>query len=420
MSDEQNLLDGGDVVEDSSSNFSASLQQQLFEQHKIESIQESRPVQEGLMSDADFTSSSVAENAGSNINLRMIVPSPRSDAEDVPEELTQGTPTPPPAAISASPDEVDGDVAESLVDAAPEANLVEVSIGPEHFDLLKLIGEGAFGKVILVRNKMNKKLYAMKVISKALLKKKNNVQYMKSERDILTMVEHPFIVKLYFAFQSEKKLFLVMEFLSGGELFYHLRLRGLILENEVRFYLGEIILALEFLHELGIIHRDLKPENLLLRQDGHICLTDFGLAKEIGEDRQARTLCGTSEYMVCLFKFAFQFSKIKNKYFLKKNIYITHIFFFCYFFVVKFQTTNNKQKAPEMIARNAYGPAVDWWSVGALCYEMLVGKAPFVAKNEKELFKKILTEKFTCPPYLTAPAISILKGLLEKDSYVKI
>jgi serine/threonine protein kinase len=177
-------------------------------------------------------------------------------------------------------------------------NLVEVKIGPKHFDLLKLIGEGAFGKVLLVRNKLNECLYAMKVISKKYLKKKNNIQYMKSERDILLKMKHPFIVTLWHAFQTEKKLFLVMDFLAGGELFFHLKRRGLILEQEVRFYLAEIILALEFLHDLGIIHRDLKPENVLLRYDGHIALTDFGLAKDLGTRDTVKTFCGTSEYMV--------------------------------------------------------------------------------------------------------------------------
>ena len=168
---------------------------------------------------------------------------------------------------------------ENATDACPTRQLVDIQIGPQHFDLLKLIGEGAFGKVILVRSRLDKSLYAMKVLSKKLLKKKNNTQYMKSERDILTKVAHPFIVSLYFAFQSETKLFLVMEFLQGGELFFHLRKKGIILEKEAKFYLGELVLAIEFLHNNGVIHRDLKPENVLLRKDGHVSITDFGLGK---------------------------------------------------------------------------------------------------------------------------------------------
>jgi serine/threonine protein kinase len=250
---------------------------------------------------------------------------------------------------------------------------VELKIGPQHFELLKLLGEGAFGKVILVQSRLNKEFFAMKVISKKLLKKKNNVSYMKSERDILTKINHPFLVPLCFAFQSQTKLFLVMRFLPGGELFLHLRKRGIIQEKEVQFYLGEMIIAIDFLHGKGIIHRDLKPENVLLRKDGHVCITDFGLAKEIGNigsstTTTARTLCGTSEYM-----------------------------------------------APEMLTRNGYGKAVDWWALGALCYEMMVGKPPFQGKTQKELDRKILSEKLSTPPYLSSSAHSLLRGMLDKD-----
>lgn len=195
---------------------------------------------------------------------------------------------------------VSGDIEGSTanISVKEKVKTVEITIGPQHFDLLKLLGSGAFGKVVLVQSRLDKKLFAMKVISKKLLRKKNNVSYMKSERDILTKVHHPFLVTLEFAFQTETKLFLVMNFLAGGELFLHLRRRGLILEKEVQFYLAEMILAIDFLHNKGVIHRDLKPENVLLREDGHICITDFGLAKELGHDVAARTLCGTSEYMV--------------------------------------------------------------------------------------------------------------------------
>ena len=261
-------------------------------------------------------------------------------------------------------------IAEEKVDMQ-EAKKVLVTIGPQHFDLLKVIGEGAFGKVILVRNILDNRKYAMKVLSKKLLKKTNNIAYMKSERDILTKIEHPFVVQLWYAFQTESKLFLVMDFLNGGELFFHLKRRGLISENEARFYLAEMILAIEFLHSNGVIHRDLKPENVLLNGDGHVVLTDFGLAKEIGSSEKVRTLCGTSEYM-----------------------------------------------APEMLARNGYGKSVDWWSLGALFFEMLTGKPPFSAKNQsnKDLEKKIMTEKFVAPSFLTANAHALLKGMLEKDS----
>lgn len=246
--------------------------------------------------------------------------------------------------------------------------MVRVNPQPHHFDILKLVGEGAFGKVFVVKNALNQEIYAMKVISKKLLRKKNNIQYMKSEREILTKTNHPFVTSLRYAFQSETKLYLVMDFLSGGELFFHLKRIGLILERDARFYFCEMILAIEFLHSINIIHRDLKPENVLLRSDGHICITDFGLAKEIGDQANARTLCGTSEYM-----------------------------------------------APEMLVRNGYGKGVDWWSLGALFYEIMTGKPPFRAPNQKDLDRKILTEKVSFPSFLSTNSHSLLKGMLEKD-----
>ena len=194
---------------------------------------------------------------------------------------------------------------------------------------------------------------------------------MKQERAILTKMRHPFIVSLRFAFQTEKNLFLVMDFLAGGELFYHLKRKGLIQESECLFYGGELILAIEHLHSHNIIHRDLKPENVLLAADGHVCITDFGLAKETNKDADNRTLCGTSEYM-----------------------------------------------APEMLTRNGYGSAVDWWSFGALLFEMLTGEPPFVMKkneSSKDLDTKILTQKVSIPGYLSHEASSLLKGMLDKD-----
>ena len=179
--------------------------------------------------------------------------------------------------------------------------MIKVAIGPQHFDLLKLIGEGAFGKVLMVKNLLDQKIYAMKVISKKLLKKKNSISYMKSERDILTKVNHPFIVSLHFAFQTDKKIFLVMDFLGGGELFFHLKRRGLILEKEVRFYLAEMVLAIEFLHNRGIIHSDLKPENVLLRDDGHVCITDFGLGTPTHKHTHSYTHTHTHTYALSAF-----------------------------------------------------------------------------------------------------------------------
>lgn len=253
-------------------------------------------------------------------------------------------------------------------------------VGPEDFTPLCVIGQGAFGRVLQVRSKLDEGVYAMKVISKRMLRKKNHLSYMRAERDIMTKVDFPFVVGLKFSFQTDEKLFLVMDYLSGGELFFHLRKQGLILEDTARFYVAEMVLALEHLHSQGIIHRDLKPENVLVGKDGHLCLTDFGLAKELtalsvgGEDggdedgARAQTVCGTNEYM-----------------------------------------------CPEMILKKGYGKAADWWSLGALMYEMMAGHPPFRAKTVKDLNRKILHEKLSLPPFLTSDAHAVLKGLLERN-----
>lgn len=184
-------------------------------------------------------------------------------------------------------------------------------VTPKDFDLLKVIGIGAFGKVLQVRNRKSGKILAMKIISKRLLKRKAAyIENIQAERNILTKVtKHPFIVSMFCSFQTKEKLFIIMDFCAGGELFLRLGREGIFREKTAAFYLAEIILALEHLHLRGILHRDLKPENILLNLDGHLCLTDFGLAKDFSSTDdtsegkpqdalvRAKTICGTGEYM---------------------------------------------------------------------------------------------------------------------------
>ncbi|OQR91891.1 protein kinase [Achlya hypogyna] len=244
----------------------------------------------------------------------------------------------------------------------------------EDFEFLSVIGKGAFGKVLLVRHKTSRQMHAMKIISKQFLVEMNSVEYMKSEREIMTKVNHPFIIGLKYAFQNESKVragvYLIMEYQPGGELFSHLVKEGILLESKAKFYIAEMVLAIEHLHSKGIIHRDLKPENVLISAEGHVKLTDFGLAKQVNDGDEVFTFCGTQEYM-----------------------------------------------APEMILGNGYTSAVDWWSLGALAHEMLTGRPPFEAKNKnrKELHKKILTAKLTLPRWLSQDAHSLLKSLLERN-----
>jgi tRNA A-37 threonylcarbamoyl transferase component Bud32 len=169
------------------------------------------------------------------------------------------------------------------------------------FDLLKVIGMGAFGKVLQVRQKKTQRILAMKVISKRVLQRKSGyIENIHAERKILTRVRSPFVVTMHCSFQTREKLFLIMDFLAGGELFLWLGREGCFLEKTAAFYVAEIILALDHLHSLNILHRDLKPENILLGSDGHVCVTDFGLAKDFSdtggfddEENRALTICGT-------------------------------------------------------------------------------------------------------------------------------
>ncbi|KAG7402360.1 hypothetical protein PHYBOEH_000068 [Phytophthora boehmeriae] len=242
------------------------------------------------------------------------------------------------------------------------------SVSLADFQLLSVIGQGAFGKVLLVRHSTTGKVHAMKIISKQFIIDKESVHYMQTERDVMTKIRHPFVIGLNYAFQTESKVYLVMDYQSGGELFSYLKEEGTFTEDATRFYLAEMILALEHLHGHDIIHRDLKPENILISAEGHIKLTDFGLAKEYVEGQEMLTMCGTKEYM-----------------------------------------------APEMLLGKGYDSAVDWWSLGALAYEMLTGHPPFRAKNPAELQKKILSAKLQLPRWLTGEAHSLIKCLLERN-----
>jgi p70 ribosomal S6 kinase len=158
-------------------------------------------------------------------------------------------------------------------------------VTPKDFELLKVIGMGAFGKVLQVRNRQSQKILAMKVISKRLLKRNSGyIENIHAERDILTKIRHPFVVTMHCSFQTKEKLFIIMDFLAGGELFLRLGREGIFRESTAAFYLGEIILALDHLHMRGVLHRDLKPENILLCSDGHVCVTDFGLARDLSSE----------------------------------------------------------------------------------------------------------------------------------------
>ena len=240
----------------------------------------------------------------------------------------------------------------------------------EDFSLLKVVGKGAFGKVLLVKKKQGQnagQIYAMKVLKKSDVIAKGQVEHTNAEQAILREVKHPFIVGLRFSFQSLDKLYLVTDYYSGGNLFAHLRSSKRFSEYRAKFYGAELILALQHLHDSDIIYRDLKLENILMDHTGHIVLTDFGLSKpDIDKTGGASTFCGTAEYI-----------------------------------------------APELLMYKKYGPAVDWWSFGILVYEMMNGKTPFVDSNKKLMYYKITHSRPEYNPKLYSPASqAVINGLL--------
>ncbi|XP_058737153.1 serine/threonine-protein kinase AtPK2/AtPK19-like [Vicia villosa] len=257
---------------------------------------------------------------------------------------------------------------ESLNDE--DRSLVEIQrVSIEDFEVLKVVGQGAFAKVYQVRKKGTSEIYAMKVMRKDKIMEKNHAEYMKAEREILTKIEHPFVVQLRYSFQTKYRLYLVLDFVNGGHLFFQLYHQGLFREDLARIYAAEIVSAVSHLHSKGIMHRDLKPENILMDVDGHVMLTDFGLAKQFEESTRSNSMCGTLEYM-----------------------------------------------APEIILGKGHDKAADWWSVGVLLFEMLTGKPPFSGGNREKIQQKIVKDKIKLPGYLSSEAHALLKGLLQKEA----
>ena len=246
--------------------------------------------------------------------------------------------------------------------------------GPEDFTILKLIGKGTFGQVFQVRKKDTQRIYAMKVLSKKVIVQKKEVAHTLGERNILVrtaMADSAFIVGLKFSFQTPSDLYLVTDYMSGGELFWHLQKEGRFHEERAKFYIAELILALQHLHQHDIVYRDLKPENILLDANGHIALCDFGLSKaNLTNEGTTSTFCGTTEYL-----------------------------------------------APEVLLdEHGYTKMVDWWSLGVLVFEMCCGWSPFYAEDTQQMYKNIAFGKVRFPrDALSNEGRSFVKGLLNRN-----
>lgn len=235
------------------------------------------------------------------------------------------------------------------------------------FTFGKTVGTGTFGRVRLVNLRDHDKYFAMKIMRKTEIVRLHQVDHIFSEKFLLSRLNCPFIIRLYGTFQDQQNLFMLLEYAIGGELFTYLRRAGRFPLGTTKFYAAEIVLALEYMHNLNIVYRDLKPENLLLDSRGHIKIADFGFAKII-PDNKTWTLCGTPEYL-----------------------------------------------APEIILGRGHGRPVDWWALGILIYEMMAGFPPFYDETPFLIYEKILAGNLEFPPHFDGPLCDLLTGLLQPD-----
>jgi serine/threonine protein kinase len=234
--------------------------------------------------------------------------------------------------------------------ALRSCTFTQAQMSMDDFMIISVIGRGFYGKVMLCEHKETKERVAIKTVHKSRLVEANKVHTIMMERKILSRVNHPFIVSLKFAFQTPAKLYLGLEYAEGGELFFFLQKHGLPTVADLRLYMAELMLALNYLHSQGIIYRDVKPENILLDARGHIKLTDFGLSKELRRGAQTETFCGTCDYI-----------------------------------------------APEIVRRESYSYGVDWWACGILLYELACGETPFMHENRARLFRNIVENAVAFP-----------------------
>ncbi|XP_046996444.1 serine/threonine-protein kinase tricornered isoform X1 [Schistocerca americana] len=262
-------------------------------------------------------------------------------------------------------------------------------LGVEDFEPLKVIGRGAFGEVRLVQKKDTGHVYAMKILRKADMLEKEQVAHVRAERDVLVEADHQWVVKMYYSFQDPINLYLIMEFLPGGDMMTLLMKKDTLSEECTQFYIAETALAIDSIHKLGFIHRDIKPDNLLLDARGHIKLSDFGLCTGLKKSHRTEFYRDLSQAKPSDFTSSPMDSKRRAESW-KKNRR-----------ALAYSTVGTPDYiAPEVFLQTGYGPACDWWSLGVIMYEMLIGYPPFCSENPQETYRKVMNwrETLTFPP----------------------
>ena len=279
-------------------------------------------------------------------------------------ELTIAAPDVPPITLASE----EHDALFNWAHNIRRLTLLTPNMAIDNFEVVKVLGRGFYGKVHLCKEKATGQCFAIKMVHKNRLLSSNKFHTIFTERDVLMNMRHPFIVSLCFAFESDSKLYLGLEYASGGALFYHLQHRGKFPIEEVQLFIAELSLALNYLHNKGVIYRDLKPENILLDRDGHVKLTDVALSKVMTVTSTTKPLLGTSEYL-----------------------------------------------APEIVSMRPYGFEVDWWALGILTFELLFGKTPFYSQNKTKLLEEICSGKVTFPKGADFVTQDFVSMLLKKD-----